>query len=98
MIIDLTFTNHNVALEVDSVALRELEHGEQFGLRSARPAVVLELRHDGPVRAAPLVHQLHRGVLVREAEASPHLHAEASVVVRYVSPAVIQLETDLLQL
>ena len=32
-----------------------------------------ELGHDGGLGAAPLVHQLHRRVLVREREAAFHL-------------------------
>lgn len=64
MIIDLTFTDDNVALEVDSVALWKLEHGEELGLGGAGETVVAELGHDGGVRAARPVHQLHRGVHV----------------------------------
>ena len=60
----LTLADHNVALEVDSVAFGKLEHGEQFGLSSASLAVVLELRHDGPVWTASVVYQLHCGIEV----------------------------------
>ena len=66
-----TFADHDVTLEMDSVALWELEHGEELGLGSASEAVVGELGHDGGVWAAPAVHQLHCGVDIGEAEAPP---------------------------
>ena len=42
----LTFADDDVALEVDPVALRELEHGVELGLGGALDPVVLELRQD----------------------------------------------------
>ena len=82
-----TFADHDVTLEMDSVALWELEHGEELGLGGAGEAVVRELGHDGGVWAAPAVHQLHRGVDIGEAEAPPDRHPEAAVIVGDVGPA-----------
>ena len=76
-----TFADHDVTLEMDSVALWELEHGEELGLGGASEAVVGELGHDGGVWAAPAVHQLHCCVNIREAEAPPDRHPEAAVIV-----------------
>ena len=60
---------------MDSVALWELEDGEELGLGGASEAVVGELGHDGGVQAAPAVHWLHCGVDIGEAEAPPGLTA-----------------------
>ena len=86
-----TFADHDVTLEMDSVALWDLDHGEELGLSGASEAVVGELGHDGGVWAAPAVHQLHCGVNIREAEAPPDRHPEAAVIVRDVSPAKCQV-------
>ena len=45
-----------------------------------------ELRHDVGLRAASLVHQLHRGVQVGEAEAPLHTHPVRAVRLRNVRP------------
>ncbi len=42
----VTFADDDVALEVDPVALWELEHGVELGLGGALDPVVLELRQD----------------------------------------------------
>ena len=46
----LTFTDDDVTLEVNSVALWELEHGVEFGLGGALKAVVLEFGQNVGVR------------------------------------------------
>ena len=86
-----TFADHDVTLEIDSVALWELEHGEELGLGGASEAVVGELGHDGGVQAAPAVHQLHCGVDIGEAEASPGRHPEAAVILGDVGPVTRQV-------
>ena len=45
-----------------------------------------ELRHDGRLRAATLVHQLHRGVLVGEGKAPFNLHPKGAIRLGYVGP------------
>ena len=86
-----TFADHDVTLEMDSVALWDLDHGEELGLGSASEAVVGELGHDGGVRAAPAVHRLHCGVDIGEAEASPDRHPEAAVILGDVGPVKCQV-------
>ncbi len=51
-----TFADENVALEVHSVALRELEHGVQLRLRSPAQLVVHEVRQNVRVGTAKYTH------------------------------------------
>ncbi len=54
----VTFADDDVALKVDPVALRELEHGVQLGLGGALDPVVLELRQDVRIGAPEMEQTL----------------------------------------
>jgi len=72
----LTSADDDVALEMNSAALGELEHGDDGCVGTAVGAVVLEVADDGVIGTASAIHQLDAVVGVTEAEASFHSHTK----------------------
>ena len=63
-------------MEVYSIALWKLEHGEELGLRDAPELVVYKIGHDVGVGTASVVDQLNGVVGVAEAEATLDFHSK----------------------
>ena len=85
----LASANHDVALEVSAVRMRQPEHGVDGGVGVAVLVVVGERRHELFDGASAVIHHQKRRIGVVERETAPDLEPELGVVFHDLGPEVI---------